>query len=105
MRRDGFQIWNNQWFGGHHTLGYGALFPVLGAAIGFWTVAVLSAGVSALLVDVLIRGALGRRCLPASLWFAAGTVTNIAVGRMPFALGLDRRRSVRSSPPSAGGRS
>ncbi len=88
VRRDGFQIWNNQWFGGHHTLGYGALFPVLGAAIGFWTVAILSAGVSALLADVLIRTALGRRCLPASLWFAAGTVTNIAVGRMPFALGL-----------------
>jgi hypothetical protein len=88
VRRDGFQIWNNQWFGGHHTLGYGALFPVLGAAIGFWTVAVLSAGLSALLVDVLLRGALGRRCLPASLWFAAGTVTNVAVGRMPFALGL-----------------
>jgi hypothetical protein len=88
VRRDGFQIWNNQWFGGHHTLGYGALFPVLGAAIGLWTVAVLSAGVSAVLVDVLIRGGLGRRCLPASLWFAAGTVTNVAVGRMPFALGL-----------------
>jgi hypothetical protein len=88
VRRDGFQIWNNQWFGGHHTLGYGALFPVLGAAIGIWTVAVLSAGVSAVLVDVLIRGGIGRRCLPASLWFAAGTVTNVAVGRMPFALGL-----------------
>ncbi len=88
VRRDGFQIWNNQWFGGHHTLGYGALFPVLGAAIGLWTVAVLSAAASALLADVLIRGALGRPCLPASLWFAAGTVTNVAVGRLPFALGL-----------------
>jgi hypothetical protein len=88
VRRDGFQIWNNQWFGGHHTLGYGALFPVLGAAIGLWTVAVLSAATSAFLADVLIRGALGRRCLAASLWFAAGTVTNVAVGRLPFALGL-----------------
>jgi hypothetical protein len=88
VRRDGFQIWNNQWFGGHHTLGYGAMFPVLGAAIGFWTVAVASAGLSALLADLLIRGGLGRRCLPASLWFAAGTVTNVAVGRMPFALGM-----------------
>jgi hypothetical protein len=88
VKRNGFQIWNNQWFGGHHTLGYGALFPVLGAAIGFWTVAVLSAGLSAILADLLIRGGLGRRCLPASLWFAAGTVTNVAVGRMPFALGM-----------------
>jgi hypothetical protein len=88
VRRDGFQVWNNQWFGGHHTLGYGAMFPVLGAAIGFWTVAVLSVGASALLADVLIRNGLGRRCLPASLWFAASTVTNIAIGRMPFSLGL-----------------
>ena len=37
VERDGFEIWNNQWFGGHHTLGYGALFPVLGAAFGIWT--------------------------------------------------------------------
>ena len=44
VERDGFEIWNNQWFGGHHTLGYGALFPVLGATFGIWTVAVLSAG-------------------------------------------------------------
>src|ERR1700748_366548 len=67
VRRNGFQIWNNQWFGGHHTLGYGALFPVLGAAVGLWTVAVASAGLSALLADVLIRTGLGRPCLAASL--------------------------------------
>ena len=42
-RAHGFEIWNNLWFGGHHTLGYGALFPVLGAAFGIWTVAVASA--------------------------------------------------------------
>ena len=89
VERDGFQIWNNQWFGGHHTLGYGALFPVLGAAIGIWTVAVLSAGVV---------GAARRRpdhaagsaaaASPASLWFAAGTVTNVA----------DRPAAVRPRP-------
>jgi hypothetical protein len=88
VERDGFQVWNNQWFGGHHTLGYGALFPVLGAAFGIWTVAVVSAAAGALLADVLITRAIGRRCVPASLWFAAGTVTNVAIGRLPFALGL-----------------
>jgi hypothetical protein len=88
VRADGFEVWNNQWFGGHHTLGYGALFPVLGAAFGIWTVAVLSAVTSAALADALARGALGRPCLAASLWFAAGTVTNLAIGRLPFALGL-----------------
>ena len=55
VREDGFQIWNNQWFGGHHTLGYGALVPVLGAAIGLWTVAVLSS-IASPPSPTLIRG-------------------------------------------------
>ena len=88
VKRDGFEIWNNLWYGGHHTLGYGILFPLLGAALGIWTVAVLSAAASAFLADVLLRRATGRRCLLASMWFAVGTVTNVAVGRLPFALGL-----------------
>ena len=88
VKRDGFEIWNNLWYGGHHTLGYGVLFPLLGAAFGIWTVAVLSAAVSAFLADLLLRQATGRRCLLASMWFAVSTVTNVAVGRLPFALGL-----------------
>ena len=88
VERDGLKVWNNYWFGGHHTLGYGVLFPLLGALVGIWTVAVASAAVLAALVDVLIRGATGRRNWWASLWFAAGTVTNVAVGRLPFALGM-----------------
>lgn len=88
VERDGFEIWNNQWFGGHHTLGYGALFPLLGATLGIWTVAVLSAGSAALLADLLMTRGLGHRCVPASLWFATGTVTNVAIGRLPFALGM-----------------
>ena len=88
VERNGFEIWNNLWYGGHHTLGYGVLFPVLGAAFGIWPVAIVSAGASAFLADVLIRQGTGRRCLMASLWFAAGTVTNVAIGRLPFALGL-----------------
>jgi hypothetical protein len=87
VERDGFEVWNNYWFGGHHTLGYGVLFPVLGATFGIWTVAVTSAALSAVLVDRLLAGA-GHRSWPASLWFAAGTVTNVAIGRLPFALGL-----------------
>lgn len=88
VKRYGFEVWNNFWFAGHHTLGYGAMFPVLGAAIGIWTVAVATAALSALLADLLISTAIGHRSWPASLWFAFGTVTNVAVGRLPFALGL-----------------
>lgn len=88
VERYGFEVWNNFWFAGHHTLGYGAMFPVLGAAVGIWTVAIATAALSALLADLLISTAIGHRSWPASLWFAVGTVTNVAVGRLPFALGL-----------------
>ncbi len=88
VERDGLVGWNNYWFGGHHTMGYGVLFPVLGALVGIWTVAVASAVLSALLVDILIRRAVGHPNWWASLWFAVGTMTNVAIGRLPFALGL-----------------
>ena len=88
VERDGFEVWNNYWYGGHHTLGYGFAFPVLGAVLGIWTLAVASAALSAFLVDRLIIAATGRRNLWASLWFAVGTLTNVAIGRLPFALGL-----------------
>jgi hypothetical protein len=88
VERDGVEVWNNFWFGGHHTLGYGIMFPLLGATIGIWTVALLSAATSAALVDLLIVAGTGRRHVAASMWFAVGTVTNVAVGRLPFALGM-----------------
>jgi hypothetical protein len=89
VERDGLEVWNNHWFGGHHTLGYGVLFPLLGATLGIWTVAVASAAASALLVERLLAGAGAvQRAWLASLWFAAGTVTNVAIGRLPFALGV-----------------
>jgi hypothetical protein len=88
VERGGYDVWNNYWYGGHHTPGYGVLFPVLGAAVGIWTIAVASAAVSAMLVDVVIRAAIGHRNWWASMWFAVSTVTNVAVGRLPFALGM-----------------
>ncbi|HEY5874225.1 MAG TPA: hypothetical protein VIT64_02945, partial [Ilumatobacteraceae bacterium] len=88
VERDGFHVWNNYWFGGHHTPGYSLLFPALAAVIGIWTVAVISAAASALLFDLFLRQATGAPKRWASLWFAVGTVTNIAIGRLPFALGM-----------------
>jgi hypothetical protein len=88
VRQEGFRTWNNYWFGGHHTPGYGILTPTIGAAVGLGVLAVVCAVVSAALADSLITRALGHRNWWASMWFAAGTVTNVVVGRVPFALGM-----------------
>ena len=79
-------IWNNLWFAGHHTPGYGVLFPLLGALVGPAAVAVASCTVAAWSFHDLARG--HGRTLAASLLFAAGTVVNVAIGRLTFALGL-----------------
>ena len=88
VERDGPALWNNLWFAGHHTPGYGILFPVLGAAFGAATVAIVSCVVAAGSFHVLARGRDEHRTVGASVLFAAGTVVNVAVGRLTFALGL-----------------
>jgi hypothetical protein len=86
-RRVGFTQWDNQWYGGHHTPGYSLLFPPLGAVFGPGVVAVASA-----VGATWCWGRLARHALPAALLssvvFAIGTVTNIAVGRLTFGLGM-----------------
>ena len=88
VERSGPAIWNNLWFAGHHTPGYGILFPLLGAAFGAAVVAIVSCVVAAASFHVLARGRDERRTMAASVLFAAGTVVNVAVGRLTFALGL-----------------
>jgi hypothetical protein len=88
VERDGPAVWNNLWFAGHHTPGYGFLFPILAAVLGVATVAIASCVVAAACFHLLTRGSNRRRALVASVLFAAGTVANVAIGRLTFALGL-----------------
>lgn len=92
FKRAGFTVWNAAWYGGHHTVAYSALLPPLGAALGPAVLGVVSAVLAAACFDRLLRSAPAaispRRATAASLLFAAGTVTNIAVGRLAFAMGL-----------------
>jgi hypothetical protein len=87
FRRAGFTQWDNYWYGGHHTPGYSLLYPPLAVVLGITITAVLSAVVATWCFAVM-----ARRWLPApraaAIVFGAGTVTNIAVGRLTFALGL-----------------
>jgi hypothetical protein len=89
VEQAGPAIWNNLWFAGHHTPGYGIVFPILAAALGPGVVAVLSCAVAARCFHLVAREwADARRTLAASALFAAGTVVNVAVGRLTFAFGL-----------------
>ena len=86
IEASGPAIWNNLWFAGHHTPAYGVLFPMLGALVGPHAVAIASCVMAAWCFHDLVRGR--PRALAASLLFAAGTVVNVAIGRLTFALGL-----------------
>src|SRR4051812_28171833 len=88
FRRDGFVLWNSQWFAGHPTLDYSVLSPVLGALTGPIALGAASGIASAFLFHRLVFRAFGPAALVGSIWFATSTVTNLLVGRVTFALGL-----------------
>lgn len=85
---EGFGIWNNQWFGGHHTPGYSILFPPLGALLGPRVMGALSAVAAAILFERIATARWGPRARVGALWFAAATATNLFTGRLTFALGV-----------------
>ena len=39
---EGWAVWDNHWYGGHHLPGYSVLFPALGSWLGLHVVAALS---------------------------------------------------------------
>ncbi len=88
LEHDGFGLWNGQWFGGHHTLGYSVLFPPLAAVLGPRLVGCLAAVASAILFDRIARHHWGGDAWLGSLWFAASTATNLLIGRLTFTLGV-----------------
>jgi hypothetical protein len=90
FQHEGLTVWNAQWYGGHHVLGYSLLFAPLAAAIGPAVVGVLSAIVAVALFTSLARSAAPSPTAGAvaSWLFTAGVLSNVAIGRMPFLLGI-----------------
>src|SRR4051812_26751491 len=90
FQHEGLTVWNAQWYGGHHVLGYSLLFAPLAAAIGPALVGVLSAVVAVALFPPLARAAAPSPSAGATAaWlFTAGVLSNVAIGRMPFLLGI-----------------
>jgi hypothetical protein len=88
VKQYGIVLWNGQWFGGHATLSYSVLTPVLSALVGPVAVAIASGVVGAVLFERLARHQLGATSWLGAAWFGAGTAANVVVGRVPFALGM-----------------
>ncbi len=88
VREDGFVVWNSQWFGGHALLPYSVLSPLIGALTGPIALGAVSGVASAVVFERILRFAFGRTAWLGALWFALGTVTNLIVGRVTFALGV-----------------
>jgi hypothetical protein len=90
FQHEGMTVWNAQWYGGHHVLGYSLLFAPLAAQAGPALVGVASAVLAVAGFVPLARAAAPTTTAAAvAAWlFAAGVLSNVAIGRMPFLLGV-----------------
>ncbi|MEA2403238.1 MAG: hypothetical protein QOK00_3641, partial [Thermoleophilaceae bacterium] len=86
--REGFTIWNGQWYGGHHTPAYSVLTPALSWLAGPRVVLAAACVAIAALFERLARTHFGaERARFGALWLGVGTATLLATGRLPFAVG------------------
>ena len=84
----GFAVWDNFWFGGHPTLDYSIVMPVLAAHVDPRYLAAIAGVVASVAFASVVRRVWPQAAAVATLWFATATVTNFVVGRVTFALGL-----------------
>jgi hypothetical protein len=87
---EGMTVWNAQWYGGHHVLGYSMLFAPLAAWPGpAWVGALGAVAATAAFVPIARAAAPSPGAATAATWlFAAGVLSNVVIGRMPFTLGI-----------------
>jgi hypothetical protein len=86
---NGFTLWDNGWYGGHHLPAYSVLAPALGALIGPQLLAAVSMTVATALFAAAIDGRFAPRATRvAGLWFAVGASIALLSCRVPFDLGL-----------------
>ena len=85
--QQGFGLWNNDWYGGHHILGYSVLFPAVSALLTPQLAAALAATATAALFEPLVRRHFGARAWVGALAFGAATAINLYTGRLALAFG------------------
>jgi hypothetical protein len=88
FRSYGWVGFDTGWYGGNFPLAYSVLFPPLAAALSVGVVAVGSAGAAAWAFGRLLAASAGRGGRLGSLVFAVGTIVPVAVGQLPYLLGV-----------------
>jgi hypothetical protein len=87
--KEGFTIWNGQWYGGHHTPAYSIISPPLAWLLSPPVALALAAVSCAALFGPLARGAFGEQAARwGSIWFGVGSATLLFTARLPFAIGV-----------------
>ena len=87
--REGYEIYDASWYGGHNLLGYSLVFPPLGALLGPRVVGALAVGVSVVCFSLLLRGRFSPTAIRvATVWFALAAIGDLMIGRITFSLGV-----------------
>ena len=87
--REGFTIWNGQWYGGHHTPAYSILSPPLGHYLGPQLMGALSAVAATACTTAICRRHWGAQAARwGTLWFGFGFGLWLFTNRLPFMLGV-----------------
>lgn len=88
FEREGWAIFDLSWYGGHHMPGYSLLFPPLGALLGARVAGALAAVASTILFEQIAHRRFGDGARWGALWFGVGSVADLLIGRLTFALGV-----------------
>jgi hypothetical protein len=87
FREEGFGLWNNLWYSGHHILGYSVLFPAVSALLTPQLAGALATTGAAALFEPLARRHFGSRAWLGAVLFGAATAIDLYTGRLAFAFG------------------
>lgn len=76
------------WYGGNSPVAYSTLFPPIAATLGVHIIVLSCVALAAITFDRIVRRRFGSQARLGSLCFAAGLVVQVAIGQLPFLLGL-----------------
>lgn len=88
IRRQGFSLWDANWYGGHYTPAYGIIVPLIGSMVGLGVPAIGATIGSVVLFERLLVDAKLPHVVTGTAAFAFLMLVNMYEGRLPFAFGV-----------------